>query len=270
MFGGLGFQVEIDSTCCHLVQAATPAFRISKGPHWCGMASHQSVSKFCPKHSQTNWSAIPRSTNLGLGTTCDASVHQWDPSLNQVDWQTMLLRQLKGQHQFLVRHQDFATSFIFLSLKGDVCHSISGKILTICGYASKCQAQKTKQTKTNIYQHIYQQIWRFPEMGIPPVIIHFNRIFYEINHPAMESSRAPPYVTWGHRSNGSTHSAQGVFGRQAKGGKGILLASPEKNYRKAPWEIMGKSRVSCRFSLKPIHWQSWSTYITYIYIWFYM
>ena len=53
MFGGLGFQVEIDSTCCHLVQAATPAFRISKGPHWCGMASHQSVSKFCPKHSQT-------------------------------------------------------------------------------------------------------------------------------------------------------------------------------------------------------------------------
>jgi hypothetical protein len=61
-------------------------------------------------------------------------------------------------------------NLIFLSLKGDVCHSISGKIMTICGYASKCQAQK---------KNIYQQIWRFPEMGIPPVIIHFNRIFYE-------------------------------------------------------------------------------------------
>ena len=148
MFGGLGFQVEIDSTCCHLVQAATPAFRISKGPHWCGMASHQSVSKFCPKHSQTNWSAIPRSTNLGLGTTCDTSVHQWGPSLNQVDWQTMLLRQLKGQHQFLVRHQDFATSLWISS-------SYHSKVMCATQYLAKlwlyvAMHQNVRHKKKNI------------------------------------------------------------------------------------------------------------------------
>ena len=29
------------------------------------------------------------------------------------------------------------------------------------------------------------KIWRFPEIGVPPVLIHFNGIFHEINHPAM-------------------------------------------------------------------------------------
>ena len=29
-------------------------------------------------------------------------------------------------------------------------------------------------------------IWRFPEMGVPPVIIHFNQIFHFINQPAIK------------------------------------------------------------------------------------
>ena len=27
-------------------------------------------------------------------------------------------------------------------------------------------------------------IWRFPKIGVPPVLIHFSGIFHEINHPA--------------------------------------------------------------------------------------
>jgi hypothetical protein len=51
-------------------------------------------------------------------------------------------------------------NLIFLSLKGDVCHSISGKIMTICGYASKCQAQK-KKTYINKYGGFLK--WGYPQ-----------------------------------------------------------------------------------------------------------
>jgi len=29
----------------------------------------------------------------------------------------------------------------------------------------------------------FHETWRFPEMGVPPVLIHFNRTFQKINHP---------------------------------------------------------------------------------------
>ena len=32
--------------------------------------------------------------------------------------------------------------------------------------------------------------WRLPEMEVPPVVIHFSRIFHEIKHPAIG---VPPF-----------------------------------------------------------------------------
>jgi len=34
----------------------------------------------------------------------------------------------------------------------------------------------------------FRDIWRFPEIGVLPVIIHVHRIFHEINHPAIKGS----------------------------------------------------------------------------------
>ena len=38
-------------------------------------------------------------------------------------------------------------------------------------------------------------VWGFPEIGVPPVLIHFSGIFHEINHPAMGVPHLwkPPY-----------------------------------------------------------------------------
>ena len=33
--------------------------------------------------------------------------------------------------------------------------------------------------------HIIKMIWRFPEMGVPPFIIHVHRNFHILNHPAI-------------------------------------------------------------------------------------
>ena len=41
-----------------------------------------------------------------------------------------------------------------------------------------------------IYLHVYIYIWGFPEIGVPPVLIHFNGIVHEINHPAIG---VPPF-----------------------------------------------------------------------------
>ena len=42
------------------------------------------------------------------------------------------------------------------------------------------------------------QIWRFPEMGVPPVIIYWNGIFHEINHPAMGYPHDEPISSQDH------------------------------------------------------------------------
>ena len=39
----------------------------------------------------------------------------------------------------------------------------------------------------------YQFIWGFPNIGVPPVLIHFSRVFHEINHPAIGGT---PMTSW--------------------------------------------------------------------------
>ena len=39
--------------------------------------------------------------------------------------------------------------------------------------------------------HIIKMIWRFPDMGVPPVIIHVHKIFHILNHPAIG---VPPFM----------------------------------------------------------------------------
>ena len=41
---------------------------------------------------------------------------------------------------------------------------------------------------------IHIHIWKFPEIVVPPVIIHFNRTFHEINHPAIGGNGVPPWM----------------------------------------------------------------------------
>ena len=54
------------------------------------------------------------------------------------------------------------------------------------GKSHQCQFEITSWWKYG--KHVLQ--WRFPEMGVPPVLIHFHRIFHEINHPTIG---VPPF-----------------------------------------------------------------------------
>ena len=94
VFGGLGFQdvPETDSTCCPLVQAATPAFRISKGPQWCGGPKalylprdrliwdlEQFLEKESWNHFGRSWEELERITqqlHCLFPKTCDVSIHR--------------------------------------------------------------------------------------------------------------------------------------------------------------------------------------------------
>ena len=46
------------------------------------------------------------------------------------------------------------------------------------------------------------RIWGFPKIGVPPVIIHFNGSFHEINHPAIG---VPPFLETPHIPTKSRH-----------------------------------------------------------------
>ena len=51
-----------------------------------------------------------------------------------------------------------------------------------------------KRTQSTLWKIvIFIPNWRFPEMRVPPVIIHFHGIFHEINHPA---SWGTPMTSW--------------------------------------------------------------------------
>ena len=47
----------------------------------------------------------------------------------------------------------------------------------------------------NIYIYMYIYIWRFPKLGVPPVIIHFNRIvLWKPSILGYPHFRKPPYI----------------------------------------------------------------------------
>ena len=61
--------------------------------------------------------------------------------------------------------------------------------MKICGVGSGWAALLLPQKMQNMS-------WRFPEIGVPLVIIHFNWIFHERNHPAIGDSPCMEPPSW--------------------------------------------------------------------------
>ena len=106
------------------------------------------------------------------------------------------------------------------------------------------ELRRTQKRITVLYKYcIYIYIWRFPKIRVPPVLIHFNGIFHDINHPAiwgtpMETltspgEDAPPY---------DDPPAPGSWHVAGPGVAGSRTSSPRppdgRGYHGVPWGTM--------------------------------